>query len=260
MATARPNFIEQLGQTLALVEQLRGRATGAPKSSPLPQTDGTPTPAAGGGGPLPPGWGTGGGGSGNTYDPTQPPGGKNTPPGFNPSTFGKNPTQPAPGWSVGRDGSLIPPGTDPTASGADSIQMGDLFQSGNTVYRWDGKSINKATAAEARSFLNGGSGSGTDPETIRHNRIGEAQQAIQNIIDRTQATATNTLSALPYVVGDAKYFPQYTPTSPLVRSGLADALPVTPIAFDPARTERMAGDPAQISADLARLRSIAGVG
>jgi hypothetical protein len=102
----------------------------------------------------PPPWPTGGGGSGDV------------PAGFDEDTFGKNPDNNLPvGWVVNpATGGLIPPGGGEVQGPDDEVDIGELFQAGDTVYRWSGTSITKATAAETRAFLNGdatGAGGGS---------------------------------------------------------------------------------------------------
>lgn len=97
------------------------------------------------------------GGDTGGYDPSQPPTSTANAAwlrdhGFDPNTFGKNPTGTLPsGWVINPStGRLIPPGTAPTAGAG--IGLGELFRVGDTVYRFNGRGITKATVAETKSF------------------------------------------------------------------------------------------------------------
>lgn len=68
----------------------------------------------------------------------------------------------------------------------------------------------------------------------------------------------DTLSALPYAVGNEQYYPGFSPTSGLVRRGLMEPFPVHGVGFDPQRPVRALQDKDQIAADLAMIRSLAG--
>ena len=89
-------------------------------------------------------------------------------------------------------------------------------------------------------------------EQIRQNRIAEAMDAIQ--LQRMRQTAS--LEGAQFAVNpeNGPYFPNMSPTSPLVRSGLSD-----PLKFQPVPYNANIGDE-QMAKDLQMLRSRAGVG
>lgn len=114
-----------------------------------------------------------------------------------------------------------------------------------------------------RDYLGDGAGGGSsDPyagaanaraeralqETIRGNRVAEAQAAIQNIMDRQKLRLDAAQFAVPL---GTQYAPGLTPGSPVVRSGLAEPFQLTPVPFN----ADAGTDPAQIAKDLAMLRS-----
>ena len=91
-------------------------------------------------------------------------------------------------------------------------------------------------------------------EQIRQNRLQEAQDAIDNQRQRMMMRLEGAQYALPS--GTQGHFPGLTPTSPLVRSGLAEPLRAQPVAFN----ADVGMDQGQIEQDLMRIRAAAGVG
>lgn len=90
-------------------------------------------------------------------------------------------------------------------------------------------------------------------EQIRQNRLQEAQDAIEN--QRQRMLLRLEGAQYPYPSQTGGYFPMLTPTSPLVKSGLADPFQATAVPFDP----NVGTDQAQIEKDLAMIRGAAGV-
>lgn len=127
-------------------------------------------------------------------------------------------------------------------------------------------SLNELSPTDIRKLQAGGFGEGEDAfagarhaETVRQNRLSEAQAAINTLMARHQSANEAILSAVPYAIGGATHFPGATPSSYLVRQGLLDPVPVTGVPFDPERVYRAGGDEAGIAGSLALLRRIAGV-
>lgn len=94
-------------------------------------------------------------------------------------------------------------------------------------------------------------------EQIRHARMAEAQAAADAASQRFQAMMQARLQGAKYAITPSMaasgYFPGLSPTSALVRAGVADPLSFTPSYFNPASIN--AGpNPDQLSRDLAAIR------
>jgi hypothetical protein len=172
---------------------------------------------------------------------------------------------------VGRDPStaLTPGQFEQNVSGQDQVDQSALWVDPNTglLYLPDGTIASK----QVHDFVygEGGPGGGSSDqyagardardqtrlnEQIRAARLAEAQNAIDNQRQRMMMRLEGSQWALPPDTGG--YFPGLMPTSPLVKTGLADPLRAQPVQFN-----ADAGmDPGQIERDLAMIRGAAGVG
>lgn len=232
----------------------------------LPDTGGgepTPTPGSGER-PKPGGGGSSSSGGGFSDDPNA---GK---PGYD--AYGKQipESKLPPGWVVNPNtGELLPPDSGGATGGTGGIGIGELFAAGDTVYRWNGKSITKATVAETRAFFNGDTGSSEgsdDPlsearfgEAVRAQRIQEAQAALDSIAQRAQLAQEARLEGMRWALPPgSQYFPNIGPTSPAVRAGLIEPMRPAMTPFDPERIARETSDQARIEQELARIRGAAG--
>jgi len=85
-------------------------------------------------------------------------------------------------------------------------------------------------------------GGGSDAETARHNRVTEAQAAMNALAARIDDAQRMRLAGAEWALppGTAN-FPGFSPTSPAVRLGLAEPLPTTNVAFDPDRVLKLLG-------------------
>ncbi len=117
-------------------------------------------------------------------------------------------------------------------------QFGGGGAAGDLLDPYAGAANARAEAANARA--------------ARAAAINEAMNAIDIQTLRQKAALAGAQFAAPTDTGG--YFPQFGPSSPLVRSGLVDPMKFTPVPYN----ANVGGD--QAARDLAMIRSLAGVG
>jgi hypothetical protein len=85
-------------------------------------------------------------------------------------------------------------------------------------------------------------GGGSDPETARHNRVSEAQAAMNALAARIDDAQRMRLAGAEWALPPgAQNFPGFGPNSPAVRLGLAEALPTVGVNLDPDRALKLLG-------------------
>lgn len=282
MATTR--FLDSLVADLhraGLIKPPGGGTTQGPSNEPIP----TPTPGFDFGLPG----GGGGGGGGGTAPTGGGGGGEITPPGGSSSRAGGETKQGVPdnferfpfygGYfydpSSGIIGYMQQSGVD-SVSGAPTFTFHKLTKGERETFLNTAANEHPELFNGDSSLLNGtstGAMSQADAgnlaarqaelaERAREARMQEAQAAADAAAQRQQAMMDARLAGAKYAVTPSMaasgYFPSLGPTSPLVRSGLAEPLSFQPSYFNPASVGT-GPSPEQIARDLAAVRGAAGV-